>query len=270
MIRLSHDLIRGISRGLGRYDNELQRKTGYSLKEIAYHGACFKKELCTSEYKLSAAIVPISSGEGIIEGFSEAVHSIIDYIGFPAFVTDKSDIAGIAQAIEKEADVLFLADDNCFIALNLKYRYVVYNSEATARGYVAALDYLAEGLEKKEVLVIGAGNVGNAAAEALKSMGADIAIFDIDQSKTALIANKLGARIENNLDEALSHHTFILDASPADNIIRVEHIKPETRIAECGIPTGLMDEAFSLVEKHLVHDPLQIGVATMMMLCCHV
>jgi pyrrolysine biosynthesis protein PylD len=270
MTRLSHDMLREISQKLDQYNSELRRKTGHSLKEIACHGACFERELCTSDYRLTAAIIPISSGEGIIDGFSEAVRGIIDYIGFPAFVTDKSDIAGIAQAIEKGADVLFVADDRCFVAINLKYRHVVYNSEATARGYVAALDYLAEGLEKKEVLIIGAGKVGNAAAEALKSMRADIAVFDIDRLKTKLVANKFDAKIVDNLDDALYHHTFILDVSPADNIIRAEHIKPQTRIAECGIPTGIMKDAFSLVEEHLVHDPLQIGVATMMMLCCHV
>ncbi|MGB6338241.1 MAG: hypothetical protein WBF32_00560, partial [Candidatus Aminicenantaceae bacterium] len=67
-----------------------------------------------------------------------------------------------------------------------------------------------------------------------------------------------------NLSESLDLYTIIFDASPAPDIIRREHIKPETIIAACGIPIGLSDEARSLVEERLIHDPLQLGTAAML------
>jgi pyrrolysine biosynthesis protein PylD len=69
--------------------------------------------------------------------------------------------------------------------------------------------------------------------------------------------------VERNLEEALSRYTVFFDASPAANIIQARHIKPETFIAAPGIPLGLSEEAYFLVKERLIHDVLEIGVATM-------
>jgi len=62
----------------------------------------------------------------------------------------------------------------------------------------------------------------------------------------------------------LNRYTLYYDASPAPDIIHPEHIKPHTFVAACGIPLGLSDEARTLVEERLIHDPLQLGTAAML------
>ena len=46
--------------------------------------------------------------------------------------------------------------------------------------------------------------------------------------------------------------------------IEAKHIQPTTAIAAPGVPLGLSPEAQTRIESRLIHDPLQIGVATMM------
>jgi pyrrolysine biosynthesis protein PylD len=70
--------------------------------------------------------------------------------------------------------------------------------------------------------------------------------------------------VERDLEEALRRHSIFFDASPAADIIRSEHIQPQTLIAAPGIPLGCTTEAYGLVKDRLIHDPLQIGVATML------
>lgn len=264
MTRLTEKIVSEIE--LDNYDNELRKKTGHSLKQIALHGACIEDRRCTFDENMKVSIIPVTSGKGIIHGFTEAVMGIINHLGYMSFITDGPDVAGLAEAVEKQADIIFLADDDCFVAINLKWRYVVYNHEATARGYAAALDYLAGGVFNKRILVIGAGKVGKSAVGALKRLGAEVSIFDTDEVKAEATAELYGIVSEPCLDDALSRHNLLLDASPVRNIIRSEHIKPDTSIAACGIPIGLTDRARKLVGDRLIHDPLQIGVATMLLI----
>ena len=103
---------------------------------------------------MPVAVVPITAGKGIIECFAQAVQSIVSYTGFTSFVTHDYDVAGLAEGINRGAKIIFLADDNCFIAINLSSGLVVDNAEATGRGYVAALECLAGELRARRVLVI--------------------------------------------------------------------------------------------------------------------
>lgn len=265
MTRLTGKSLVGIDKELDEYNMELLRKTGCTLRGIASRAAgVAETEVRDAGSSAPVAVIPITSGEGIIGHFSQAVQSIVSYIGFASFVTREHDVAGLAEGIKEGAKIVFLADDNCFIAMNLSRGLVVDNAEATARGYVAALECMAGGLHSRDVLVIGAGQVGRSAVCALKKLGAKVAVFDINQAKTEILLREYGVLKEENLAEALQRYAILLDASPAAEIIRAEHIKANTIIAACGIPLGLSTEAYSLVKDRLVHDPLQIGVATML------
>lgn len=265
MTRLSSEFLVDIGRELGNYNMELLRKTGCTLRGIASHAAGITEaEVCDASSSISVAVVPITWGKGIIKYFAQAVQSVVSYTGFTSFVTCGCDVAGLAEGIKRGAEIIFLADDNCFVAINLPHRLVVDNSEATGRGYAAALECMVGDLHKRSVLVIGAGRVGRSAVYALKRLGAKIAVFDINQSKAEIVARECEAVREESLAQALQRYTILLDASPAPGIIQAEHITPNTVIAACGIPMGLSAEAYSLVEDRLVHDPLQIGVATML------
>ena len=114
------------------------------------------------------------------------------------------------------------------------------------------------------MLLIGAGKVGRNALRALNNLGAAVGVFDIDVQRADEAAAKLNAKREHDLSEALTRYTFFFDASPAAAFILSEHIKPDTAVAACGIPLCLSEEARLLIEARLIHDPLQLGVATML------
>lgn len=56
---------------------------------------------------------------------------IQEYLDGPAF---SLEVAGFAEATALGSVILLLADDECFIALNIRNGYVVDNGAATARG----------------------------------------------------------------------------------------------------------------------------------------
>ena len=250
---------------LPAYEAELVKKTGLSLREIAIRSMEVSEEALTAAIAShTVAVVPITAGGGVVENFSEAVRGILAYLDVNVFKTRESDVAGVAEGVERGADIVFFADDNRFVALNLPLRKVTDNAEATARGYVTALEAMAGGLSQRGVLVVGgAGQVGWNAVLALESKGAKVAACDIDQQRMDSLAKGHEVIVERNLEEAVSRYTVFFDASPAADIIEAKYIKPETLVAAPGMPLGLTDEAYSLVKQRLIHDVLEIGVAAM-------
>jgi pyrrolysine biosynthesis protein PylD len=125
-------------------------------------------------------------------------------------------------------------------------------------------------LRDRPVLVIGCGPVGNSATETLIRMGARITVYDIHRSKCRDLKEAVGTsskseiRLADDLDTALYENPFILDASPAENIITADHITPKTYISAPGIPLGLSEAAISKISNRLLHDPLHLGVVTML------
>jgi pyrrolysine biosynthesis protein PylD len=265
MTRLSSEMISGMNDTIAAYDNELIQKTGLTLRQIAAGAAGVSEEaLCLAFKTERVAVIPVTSGKGVIEGFTQAVQVITHHLGCPSFITDRCDAAGLAEGIEKGATIVFLADDIRFIAINLSQKRVIDNDVATGWIFAYALDSCAGGLHGRDVLLIGAGQVGENALCALERLGAKVGVFDIDRPKAQLLADKFEMKLEENLSDAMDRYTLLFDASPAPDIIHPEHIKPETIIAACGIPIGLSDEARSLVEERLIHDPLQLGTAAML------
>jgi pyrrolysine biosynthesis protein PylD len=265
MTRLTEPDITGIVEKLPAHDADLTGKTSLSLREIAMHTADMaEKAWLTAVGRHRVAVIPVTSGQGIIGNFTSAVKGILAYLGVNAFVTEASDVAGLAESIEREASIAILADDNRFIALNFALKRLVDNAEATAMGYVSALVAMARERNSLEVLVVGAaGRVGWSAVRALSQHGAQVAVIDLNRKKIEALVKGYEIRVETDLNEALSRYTMVFDASPAAGIIRAEHIKPETLIAAPGIPLGVSEDAFPLVKGRLVHDALEIGVATM-------
>lgn len=267
MTRLSSDMTSGVAETIDAYDIELAQKTGLTLRQIAARTAGVSEEELRTVFEMeSVAVIPVTSGQGLIEGFTQAVQAIVHHLGCPSFITESCDAAGIAEGIERGASILFLADDDRFIAINLSQKRVVDNDLATGWSYAYALEACAGSLQGRSLLLIGAGRVGKNALCALDRLGANVAVFDIDGSKVRPLVDKYGITREENLSEALDRYTLLFDASPAPDIIQPEHIKSETIIAACGIPLGLSDKARILVEERLIHDPLQLGTATMLAL----
>jgi pyrrolysine biosynthesis protein PylD len=270
MTRLQSNDISGISSQLQAYDEELLVKTGHNLRQIACHAMELKEENVRGVMsRIRVGIVPIRWGQGLIEGFCETTAGILKHLGFNTFVAGQSDISGLAEAYEIKADVVFLSDDNDFVALNTETRQAVHNAVATGKGFAAGLDLMARGLADREVLVLGCGAVGRSSTLALLNSGARVSIYDINPRNSQDLLNALSGTdadritIEVGLHKALSEHSLVVDATNASEIIHAKDITPQTFIAAPGMPLGLSRDARNKVSDRLLYDPLQIGVATM-------
>lgn len=279
MTRLMSQDIMDISVSLHRFDTELQEKTGRTLLGIACHAAGTEERLAKDFIpSVRIGVIPMTCGQGLIEGFAEAVESILAHIGFKAFVTQNTDVSGIAETFENNADIIMLADDRRFVALILKSCCVIDNAVATGKGFTAGLDLMAGGLKGQEVLVIGCGPVGQNAAEALIHLGAKVSAYDINQKRCRNLAEQIsrshevGMVIETSLEHALNNHRFVIEATNSADVICGKDIGSETLIAAPGMPLGITMAAYRESKARILHDPLQTGVATMGLMglkaCC--
>ncbi len=262
MTRLRKKDVSLIGGELDAYDTDLMQKAGLTLKGIASRSAGIDEKTFSSR---PAAAVPITCGRGRIGGFSEAVDAILVHLGAPVIRVSGEDVSGFVEAIGKGAEIIFAADDSRFAAIDLPRRKVVDNAGATARGYVTALESMCNGLTSRKVLVIGAaGQVGREAVHALALRGARISACDPDIERLSSLKSEVPMEIFDDLEEALKQHCVFFDASTAAGIIRTRHVNNETVIAAPGIPLGVSFGAARKAEGRLLHDPLQIGVATML------
>ena len=265
MTRLQDSDLSGLARNLSAYDQELREQTGLTLRQIACRAVGVdEEEIVRRIHTPTVGVIPVTVGEGTIPGFAQSVRDILSYLGFRVFVSRQTDVAGFAEAVESGGDVIFMADDVRFVAVNLRLRRLVDNGEATGRGYGAALDGLTRGVKGRSVLVIGAGHVGSAAAGILREMGGRVGVFDCETRRAESLARKVDGAVEKDLERALEVYHILVDASPASNIIDGKHVTASTVVAAPGVPLGLTDEARVRIGNRLIHDPLQIGVATMM------
>lgn len=269
MTRLKENDVNPIAPNLAAYNDKLVRMTGCSLGEIAARASGKQFDHLDKQNQF-VAVIPMTCGQGIIEGFTESVASIITYLGFKAVITKSSDAGGVAEAVKKGADILFMADDDRFVAINIRKGIVSDNGEATGKGYVAGLECMCQGLKGKNVLLLGAGQVGSSAALALVRQGALVTVFDINITASQELSSaieKLGycVQVETDLEGALARHQIFFDACPGESVIHQRHISKDTMIAAPGIPLGVQGIGVEkLLTDRLLHDPLQIGVATML------
>lgn len=268
--RLTEKDLSSIADNLNAYDSELFAKTGCSLRGVACRAAGVPEGVIRNILKnFLIGVIPISGGRGVIPGFCNAVAGIVSHLGCNAFITQTPDVAGLAEAFEKKADIIMLADDQRFIALNTASRQVADNAIATARGFVAGLGLMAGDLNQKKVLVIGCGPVGRWATEELVKMGVSVCIYDINPARSMALAGAIRQsfntriQIAEELERSLVTHRLIIDASPATDIIQAHHITAGSYISAPGVPIGLDRKARLKIGNRLLHDTLQIGAATM-------
>jgi pyrrolysine biosynthesis protein PylD len=270
MTRLREGDLKAIEGQLDVYDSRLKRLTGASLRQIACHAAGVDEAWIKDVLdRVRIAAVPVRSGLGVIGGFSGTVTAIVSHLGFETFVTESSDVSGIAEGIERGADILLLADDERFVAITPGQNQVVDNSRATAEGFVAALELMKGGLAGESVLVLGCGPVGVAATNALIEGGADVAVCDLQQERALAALGEIvqdasnRIRMEDTLHTALERYELIFDATNAGAFIEAAHMTPRTMVAAPGMPCALTPEAMAENRDRILHDALEIGTATM-------
>ncbi len=262
MTRLTDDDVKSISDTLDELDAMLREKAGRGLKSIACEAAGIPQNMIDPRV-FEIAVVPITSGLGVISRFSESVRDACKWLGFDAYVTEGTDVTGFAEAVDRKASMIFMADDYQYVAYNTAANRQADNSTGTAMGYVACLDASAGGVRGKEVLILGAGRVGSRAARLLRDKGADVVIADIDKPKAEAVAASVpGISVADDIDSAISSHDLILNASPAH--VSSYLIRDGAIISSPGVPHTFDEAAYA--KATIIHDPLVIGTAAMLMM----
>lgn len=269
MTLLKDDDIRNIAKGLETYDNRLKVITGLSLVNLACRAiGCNEPDVQSRIGSLRVYAIPMTCGQGVITNFSETLCAIAQHLGFEAHVTDRTDIAGLAEAFERHADIIITADDCSFVAIHTGTRRVADNARATGKGFVAGLAHMARGVRGRSLLVIGCGPVGQSAALAAARLGARVTLFDIDLNRCHMFAKSHHGNdfiISDSLASALDCNDLIVEATPSENVIDPAAINASTLIAAPGVPCGISSRGREALSSRLLCDPLQIGVATMLM-----
>jgi 3-methylornithyl-N6-L-lysine dehydrogenase len=260
--RLSEDDVRDLTDRLRAFETSLKTVTGLGLRELTV-ATVAQPPVCLPLIGSRVAAVPITTGEGVISGFSECVATILEHLGCDAWVTAQSDVRGLQEAVEGGAEVVFLADDHRFIALNLTKGRCADDDPATADGYVTALEAAAGTLLDREVLLLGLGPVGRAAARRMISRGAVVRVVESNAARlqTAL---DVGLKLEpTTLADGLAGCDLIYDATPAAGLIDAGDLRPGAIAAVPGLPSAFTAAAQEALGPRHIHEPLAIGVAVM-------
>jgi pyrrolysine biosynthesis protein PylD len=252
-------MVKDIIGSLDGTNDMLMSLTGMNTLELACDAIGMTPDMIDLR-GIKVGVVPVTSGKGIIKKFSESVAEITSKLGMDSFVTENADVTGIAEALAAGSEIVFMADDIQFIAVNTKNGRFSNNSFSTAAGYVSALKGAAKGLSGKKVLVLGAGRVGSIAAEIMVSMGAEVTVYDVDTKKLRDLSEKISIRITEDVEGALSSHDLVFNASPA--AIDGRHVKEGAIFSSPGIPFPFDEEGLRKA-KAVIHDPLDIGTAVM-------
>ena len=262
MTRLTETDVTTLTRSLEAFEARLLEATGLGLRDLALRTVT-DGDRCVQLRGARIGAVPMSSGEGVIPGFSACVVATLLHLGCDAWMTTQPDVRGMQAAVAAGATILFLADDHRFIALNLTRSCTVDDDPATADGYVTALEAAAGGLQRREVLVLGLGRVGRAAVRRLASRGAKVLVVEPDEERLAT-ARDVGLGFETvDLAGGLARCDLVFDASPAAGIIDVADVRAETISAVPGMPSAFTEAAQEALGARHIHEPLAIGVAVM-------
>jgi pyrrolysine biosynthesis protein PylD len=262
MTRLTETDVTALTSELVMVEERLRDATGLGLRDLALRTAT-GDDRCVQLHGARVAAVPVTSGEGVIGGFSACVVATLLHLGCDAWVTAQPDVRGVQAAVAAGAEVLFLADDHRFIALNVTKGHSVDDDPATADGYVTALEAAAGGLEGREVLVLGLGPVGRAAVRRLAARGAAVFVAEPDDERVTA-AHEVGLAFEATaLAGGLARCDLIFDASPAADIIDAGDVRPQTVAAVPGMPSAFTVAAQEVLGVRHMHEPLAVGVAVM-------
>jgi pyrrolysine biosynthesis protein PylD len=245
---------------LRQFEDGLRDVSGLDLRELAMNTVA---PAPVSLRGARMAAVPVTSGEGVIGGFCDCVVAILQHLGCDAWLTAQSDVRGIQEAYAGTAEVVFLADDFRFIALNTRSGHCVDDDPATADGYVTALEAAAGSLHGRPVLLLGLGPVGRAAARRLLSRGAAVEVVEPDEARLRA-ALDVGLKVQPvTLADGLARCDLIFDATPSAGFIDIGDVSDITIAAVPGLPSAFTAAAQAVLGTRHIHEPLAIGVAVM-------
>lgn len=267
MTRLITEWISDMEDTACNWNEQLKEMTGLGYIELAAQVSGHSvEEILEAADTMKVAAVPITSGLGVIGNFAESVAAITRAMGFDSFVTETADVNGLYEARVKDADIVFMADDDRYIALNLNKGKIGDNNIATAAGYAEILVNMAGGLEGSPVAVLGYGIIGQLLADNLAKAGAAVGVYDKDESKREAVEN---AGLKWLIGEDLRDYHYIADATneggwlTLGDLTAADDDSNDVLIAAPGIPLSLNEEAAGALRGRYVHDMLEIGTAAM-------
>lgn len=263
MTRLTEGDVRGLMADLREFENRLSSLTGLDLVALAQRatgvGAANRAQLAAA----SVAVVPISAGLGFIPGFAECVAAIVGHLGCRVQVTPQPDVRGLQGAADSGAEVIFAADDYRFVALNIHTGACIDDDAATADGFCHALDAACGGVRGRDVLVLGLGPVGRAAARCLSGLGAAVLAAEPDAERVAAAVAAGVPFAPVGLDEGLQRCQLVFDATPAADVVDAGWVRGTCYAAVPGMPSAFTAAAQAALGERHIHEPLAVGVAVM-------
>ena len=263
MTRLKEEWVISIGQEIQRYEKELRDKTGMGLLDLALFVQDRNREDSIEKLKdVKVAVVPVTAGAGIIGNFSQSVAGILRAMGAEAFVTDRTDVSGIREAGQRGASILFMADDEAYIAFHTKTGVVADNNEATAAGFVAVLERMSGSLKDQDVLVLGYGTVGTIAADLLLLKGARVTVYEKEEEARMRVESK--GLMTLKCGEGIRSFDRILDATSEGGWIHPGQLSDKVCMASFGVPLSLDPEAAAMYRERVLYDYLEIGTAVML------
>ena len=269
MTRLKTEWIDYMLDGMDEYNAELKAKTGFDLKELVMDTYGISEERFKKyAEKLLIAAVPVTQGEGIIGSFSESVAAIVRSMGFRTFVPDETDVDGIYNAVLMDADVIYMADDERYLAFSRDNGSFGENDYATALGYIMVLRQMMKraGLDiaKEKVLVIGNGRVGEEAVQILLNHEVDFDMYDKDEKAVEAFRSLETGKYVLSSPEEIKNYRFILDYTNEGEWLKDEYLAEGVFYASPGVPLSLDEKAAGRLQNTAVYDNLEIGTAMML------
>ncbi|HVI41826.1 MAG TPA: 3-methylornithyl-N6-L-lysine dehydrogenase PylD [Anaerovoracaceae bacterium] len=263
MTRLITDWIADIGDTIKDRERDLKSKTGLSYAALAAKvSGCSVNDIDRASQQITVAVVPITTGLGIIGSFAQSVAAIVGAMGFRSYVTKRADVEGLYEAYQSGADIVYMADDERFISINLNKKKMADNNFATAIGYTTAFEGALGSFVGKEILLMGCGILGQEFLKCLKKKGASVTVYDIDRNKLSEMKKEEISVIES--PEEIAGFRYVIDATSQGGWLHQNLLHPEVWIAAPGIPLSLDQEAYEACSNQMIHDPLQIGVAAML------
>lgn len=263
MTRLITEWIMDIQEKAKEKEGILKGKTGLDYISLAAKASGWSvADMERAAMQIRIGVVPVTAGEGVIHSFSEAVAAVTAAMGFRSFVTECCDVCGIFEAHKKEADILFMSDDDRYIAFNLNKKKMADNNMATAAGYLTALEEAQGSFVGKEVLLLGFGALGQEFLKRLMKRGIRVTGYDTDEKRRKAMGWSGAAILEKQED--MQRFKIVIDATNTGGWIHKDMLHPDAWIASPGIPLSLDEETYAEYEKRIIHDYLEIGTAAML------
>ncbi len=269
MSRLTREWICDLERTAPDWDRLLRERTGLGYVELAAQvSGRSENEIRSAAETMKVAAVPVTSGLGIIGRFSASVAAILSTMGFDTFVTSRPDVDGLYEASCRGADIVFLADDSRYIALNLRNGRIADNNVATVTGYMQVLRSMSGGLLGRSVVVLGYGVIGRLFAEKLRQAGASVAIYERNIALQDRIERDGFACVYDSTREdpksALFQYDIIADATNEGDWLRAEDFQEHALIAAPGVPFSFDEASADKLGSRCIHDLLEIGTVSML------